>query len=153
LDVRLSAGTVEIFCRHNRVASHVRSHRPGHTTDPAHMPEPHRRHASWAPARIVSWAKKSGPSTAALAEGVLESRPHPEQGFRTCLGIIRLGERYGTERLEAAAARAVALRAYSYRTVEPILRSGLDKEPLPGDRPQLPPHPDHGNLRGPGYYQ
>ena len=153
LDVRLSAATVEIFCRHNRVASHVRSHRPGHTTDPAHMPEAHRRHASWTPARIVSWAKESGPSTAALAEAVLESRPHPEQGFRTCLGIIRLGERYGTERLEAAATRAVALRAYSYGTVQSILRSGLDKVPLPAGQPQLPPHPDHGNLRGPGYYR
>jgi len=153
LDVRMTTTTVEVFCRHNRVASHVRSRRPGYTTDPAHMPESHRRHASWTPSRILSWAKQAGPCTARLADAVLHSRPHPEQGFRTCLGIIRLGDRYGKERLEAAAARAVALRSYSYRSVESILRNGLDAQPLPAERPQLPPHPDHDNLRGPGYYQ
>jgi transposase len=153
LDVRVSAGTVEVFHKAKRVASHPRSFRPGYTTDPAHMPESHRRHASWTPARIVEWAKKTGPSTARLAEAVLASRPHPEQGFRTCLGIIRLGERYGADRLEAAAARALALRSYSYRSVESVLRCGLDRQPLPEERPELPPHPGHGNLRGPGYYQ
>ena len=91
LDVRLSARTVEVFHRHRRVASYPRSFTPGYTTDPAHMPDAHRRHASWTPARIVSWARKAGPATAKLAEAVLASRPHPEQGFRTCLGIVRLG--------------------------------------------------------------
>ncbi len=150
LEVRCSAATVEVFYRSARVASHVRSYRPGYTTDPAHMPASHRRHAAWTPARIVSWAAKAGPATARLAEAVLASKPHPEQGFRTCLGIVRLGEHYGTERLEAACSRALAMRSYSYRSVESMLRHGLDKQPV-----QLPlplTHPAHDNVRGPGYY-
>ena len=153
VDVRLSAATVEVFHHSRRVASHVRSHvRHGHTTDPAHMPESHRRHAEWTPQRITGWAGKTGPAAAGLVAKILESRPHPEQGYRAALGIIRLAGRYGPERAEAACARALALRAYSYRSVESILRGGLDRQPLPGDIPQLPPHPVHGNVRGPGYY-
>jgi transposase len=149
--VRSSAATVEVFYRSARVASHVRGYKPGYTTDPAHMPDSHRRHAAWTPARIVNWASKAGPATARLAEAVLASKPHPEQGFRTCLGIVRLGEHYGTDRLEAACTRALAMRSYSYRSVESILRHGLDKQPM-----QLPlplTHPDHDNVRGPGYYK
>jgi transposase len=151
VDVRLSAATVEVFSRHNRVASHVRSFAPGYTTDPAHMPESHRRHAAWTPSRIISWAERTGPATAKLAGAVLASRPHPEQGFRTCLGIVRLGERYGSARLEAACTRALAARAYTYRSVEPILRTGLDKKPLAAEHPP-PVHPHHDNVRGPSYY-
>ena len=151
VDVRLAAATVEVFFRHNRVASHVRGFKPGYTTDPAHMPESHRRHAAWTPSRIVSWAAHAGPATAKLAEAVLASRPHPEQGFRTCLGIVRLGERYGTDRLEAACTRALAVRAYTYRSVESMLRTGLDKKPLPAERTPAS-HPHHDNLRGPRYY-
>jgi transposase len=153
VEVRLSAATVEIFRHSRRVASHARSHvRHGHTTDPAHMPESHRRHAEWTPARITEWAAKTGPATAALVAGILESRPHPEQGYRAALGIIRLASRHGAERAEAACARALRLRSYSYRSVESILRTGLDRRPLPGDAPALAPHPAHDNVRGPGYY-
>jgi len=153
VDVRLSATAVEVFHRHRRVASHLRRHTPGHSTDPAHMPESHRRHASWTPGRIVAWAAKTGPATARLAEAVMAARPHPEQGFRSCLGIVRLGERYGAERLEAACERALAVRAHGYRSVESILRAGLDRQPLPPERPAPPPHPAHDNLRGPDYYR
>lgn len=145
---------VEIFLRGRRVASHLRSYVRGrHTTDPAHRPESHRRHLEWPPERIVSWAEKTGPETAALVKGVMESRPHPEQGYRTCLGIIRLGKRYGDRRLEAACGRALSVRALSYRSVESILKNGLDHKPLPtaGVRPADRRH--HENLRGPGYYQ
>jgi transposase len=153
VDVRLSAATVEVFHRSRRVASHVRSHvRHGHTTDPAHMPESHRQHAAWTPQRITGWAAKTGPATANLVEKIIASRPHPEQGYRAALGIIRLAGRYGAERAEAACARALALRSYSYRSVESILRTGLDRQPLPGDSPALPPHPAHVNVRGPDYY-
>ncbi len=151
LDVRTSASAVEVFHRGRRVASHPRAHRPGHTTEPAHMPSAHRRHASWTPVRVMAWAAKAGPSTAALAEAVMAARPHPEQGFRTCLGIVRLGERYGNDRLEAAAARALALRSYTYRSVEPVLRHGLDRQPLASERPPLA-HPAHANVRGAAYY-
>jgi transposase len=153
VDVRLSAATVEIFRNSARVASHPRSHvRHGYTTDPAHMPEAHRQHAAWTPQRITEWAARTGPSAARLVEAILASRPHPEQGYRAALGIIRLAGRYGSDRAEAACARALALRAHSYRSVESILRNGLDRQPLPGDAPGLPPHPAHANVRGPGYY-
>jgi transposase len=152
VEIRLSASTVEIFYRHRRVASHVRSYRSGYTTDPAHMPESHRRHASWTPSRVISWARQTGPSTAKLAEAIMAARPHPEQGFRSCMGIIRLGNRYGADRLEAACARALSVRSYRYRSVESILRAGLDKKPLTGDDPERT-HPTHDNLRGPEYYR
>lgn len=152
LDVRLSAAAVEVFHRHRRVASHLRRHTPGYSTDPAHMPESHRRHAAWTPGRIVAWAAQTGPATARLAETILAARRHPEQGFRSCLGIVRLAERYGTDRLEAACGRALAVRAHSYRSVESILRTGLDRQPLPPERPARM-HPSHVNLRGPDYYR
>lgn len=152
VDVRTGAATVEVFFSGRRVASHLRSFAPGrHTTDPAHMPESHRRHAEWTPSRIIAWAEKTGPSTAALATEIMATRTHPEQGYRSCLGIIRLGGRYGAERLEAACARALAARALSYRSVESILSHGLDRQPL-GERPAKA-HPPHGNLRGPEYYR
>ncbi len=152
VDLRASAATVEVFHRHRRVASHVRRYRPGYSTDPAHMPESHRRHGEWTPSRIVAWAAKTGPASAKLVEAIMAARPHPEQGFRSTLGIVGLGERYGKDRLEAAAERALAVRALSYRSVESILKNGLDRQPLPPERPARG-HPDHGNLRGPGYYQ
>ena len=150
--LRLSAATVEVFHKHRRVASHVRAYRPGFSTDTEHMPESHRRHREWSPSRIISWARTTGPATAKLVEQVMASRPHPEQGFRSCLGIIRLGERYGKDRLEAACERALAVRALSYRSIESILRSGLDRQPLPKEGPSRQ-HPDHRNLRGSDYYR
>ena len=99
------------------------------------MPESHRRHGAWSPSRIISWAATTGPGTAKLAEAIMAARPHPEQGFRSCLGIVRLGDRYGPQRLEAACQRALAVRAHSYRSVESILRTGLDREALPAKSP------------------
>src|ERR1035438_2492152 len=136
-----------------RQASHLRSFKRGQfTTDPAHMPESHRRYAQWTPSRIINWASTTGPSAAKLVEAIIKSRPHPEQGFRSALGIIRLADRYGTERVEAACGRALHLRAYSYRSVQSILVHGLDKQPLPEARPTRP-HPRHHNVRGATYYQ
>ena len=152
VDVRTGASTVEVFHSGRRVASHLRSFVPGrHTTDPAHMPDSHRRHAEWTPSRVIAWAEKTGPNTAALAKEIMAARAHPEQGYRSCLGIIRLGERYGAERLEAACARALAARALSYRSVESILSHGLDSQPL-GAGP-VRSHRRHQNLRGPEYYR
>jgi len=152
-EVRLSATTVEVMRRGRRIASHVRSYQRGrHTTDPAHMPDSHRRHQEWTPGRIISWAEKTGPATAQLTQGILESRPHPEQGFRSCLGILRLSDRYGADRVEAACQRALAVRAFSYRSLESILKTGLDRQPLPAPR-SLRTHRRHDNLRGAGYYQ
>ena len=152
-DVRLTASVVEIFLRARRIASHLRSYkRGGFTTDPTHMPESHRRHLEWTPSRIVSWAQKTGPATGEFAEGILNSRLHPEQGYRACLGIMGLGKRFGNERLEAACQRALSVRAFSYRSVESILKHGLDRQPLP-EQPRIRPHRLHENVRGPHYYK
>lgn len=151
LDVRVST-TVELILQGRRVASHLRSYRRGgYTTDPSHRPDSHRRYLEWPPSRILNWARKTGPNTARLAQGVLESRPHPEQGFRSCLGIVRLGDRYGAARLEAACERALAVQAFSYRSVQSILKNGLDQRPLPASGPNHPARL-HENLRGPAYY-
>ena len=154
VDVRLTVSTVEILLRGRRVASHLRSYQRGrHTTDPAHMPESHRRHSEWPPHRLLHWAEKTGPMTAAFFQGVMESRRHPEQGYRSCLGILRLGKHYGPQRLEAACKRALTVRAFSYRSVESILKNGLDSRPLPESTPSPPDRRQHDNLRGPDYYQ
>ncbi|MGH7416714.1 MAG: IS21 family transposase [Candidatus Rokuibacteriota bacterium] len=153
LDIRAGARVVEVFHRGRRVASHPRSVEQGRfTTLTEHMPEAHRRHATWTPGRIVAWAERTGPATADLVAAIMASRPHPEQGFRSCLGIMRLGRRYGEVRLEAACARALAIRGLSYRSVESILNAGLDGLPLPGDGPVLTIGV-HANVRGAGYYE
>jgi len=153
VDARLTGTTVEIFHRGHRVAAHLRSAVRGtHTTDPPHMPKAHQRHLEWTPARIITWARTLGPQTAALVEAILADRPHPEQGYRSCLGILRLAKRYGDTRLEAACARAVAVGARSYRHVDSILKHGLDHLVLPKVSPQLT-LPAHEHLRGPAYYQ
>ena len=115
--------------RGRRVASHARSRRRGgHTTVSEHMPEGHRAPAEWTPQRLVRWAGKAGPSTAALVKHILAARVHPEQGFRSCLGLMRLGKRFGEKRLEAACRRALALGAHAYKNVEAILKNGLGSQ-------------------------
>ncbi len=152
VEARLTAQTVEIFHRGKRVASHRRSRERGrHTTVAEHMPRPHREFAEWTPRRLVAWAAKTGPDTATLIERILSLRAHPQQGFRSCLGILRLGQRYGNDRLEAACRRALHIGSARYKSIESILRHGLDREPLP--EPSRPARPiDHANVRGSKYY-
>jgi transposase len=155
VEVRTTALTVEIFHRGQRVASHLRSAARGqHTTITAHMPKAHQRHRDWSPSRIVAWAASIGPHTAQLAQAILAARPHPEQGYRSCLGLFRLGRRDGAARLEAACARALAVGARSYRHVDAILKHGLDRVPLPA-ADVAPPAPPvvHDQVRGATYYQ
>ncbi len=152
LDLRATAGTVECFHRGRRVASHRRSRARGrHTTVPEHMPRAHREHLAWTPKRLVRWAEKTGESTRGVVEAILSSRPHPQQGFRSCLGLLRLGKRYGADRLEAACRRALAIRSTSYKSVQSILKTGLDGQPLPVAAAETPPI-EHGNVRGAAYY-
>ena len=153
LDVRVSATTVEVFQRGTRLWVHRRSHHAGFTTIPEHMPHAHRAHLEWSPSRLIRWGATVGPHTAALVEQILASRPHPEQGYRSCLGLLRLAKQYGPERVEAASARAVAVGARSYRHVEAMLKHGLDRVPLDADPPSPSPRPTHANVRGPVYYQ
>jgi transposase len=154
VEARLTARTIELFHKGERVAVHVRGGARGrHTTLPEHMPQAHRRHAEWSIERIGREAAAIGPATAALTARILESRPHPEQGFRACLGILRLRRTYGGDRLEAACARGLEIGARSYGSIASILQHGLDRQPSPKpargneDLPLL-----HPNIRGPGYY-
>ncbi len=152
LDVRYTANTVECFSKGKRVASHLRSHIKGHhTTLPEHMPEAHRQYGNWSPQRLIRWAEKSGPATGKLIADILNSRRHPQQGFRSCLGILRLGKSYGEDRLEGACRRALMLNAHSVKSVESILKHGLDDKPLP-EQQELPLPTDHDNIRGSSYY-
>ncbi len=149
----MTATTVEVFHKGNRVASHERSYHQGqHTTVRDHMPPAHRRWAEWTPERIRNWAAKVGPATARLAERIMETRLHPQQGFRACLGLVRLAKTYGNERIEAASTRALAVGAYSYRSMASILKLGLDQQPLPGTSTEPSKPVEHENVRGPDYY-
>ena len=152
LDVRVTEGTVEAFHRGERVASHPRAlHRCGHTTLPEHMPSAHRRHAQWTPARLLEEAARIGPSAVALCEAVMTARPHPEQGFRTCLGILALARTYGAARLDAACGRGASIRARSVASIRSILQNGLERAFLEDEADRRPP-PLHGNVRGGGYF-
>src|SRR6516164_8949400 len=131
LDIRVSATTVEVFQGGTRLWVHRRNHHVGgFTTIREHMPHAHRAHLEWSPSRLIRWGATVGPQTAALVEQILASRPHPEQGYRSCLGLLRLTKQYGAARVEAASARAVAVGARSYRHVAAMLKHGLDRVPL-----------------------
>jgi transposase len=154
VDVRLTATTVEVLFKNKRVASHRKNPRPGaFTTLDQHMPEAHRRYLQWTPSRIINWAAKNGPNTQSLVSRIIDSRPHPEQGFRSCLGIIRLATRYSPQRLEKACLRALHIKALSYRSVESILKNQLDQQPLPFDETEHSSSGStHRNVRGKHYY-
>jgi transposase len=152
VEVRVTEATIEVFHRGTRVASHARSPVPHrHTTIPEHMPSAHRRYAFWTPARVLEAAEKIGPSTIALCEAIMRAKPHPEQGFRSCLGILSLARAYGPTRLDAACRRGISIGAMSYRSIASILQNGLDKAFLADAVPEPDPI-RHGNIRGQGYY-
>ena len=153
VDARWTAATVEIFHRSLRVASHARSTVPYQaTTQDGHRPKSHRAHLEWTPSRMIEWAATTGPATAKLVETILASKPHPEAGYRSCLGVIRLGKTYSLQRLEAAARRALHLRACSYPSIKSILACGLDRQPLPQEAAPSGPPIQHPNIRGAGYF-
>jgi transposase len=152
LEARITTGAVEVLHSGRRVAAHRRSHRKGgFTTDPGHRPKSHQKHLEWTPSRIIAWAEKTGPRTGHLARAILESKPHPEQGYRACLGLMRLGNSYSPERLEAACDRALRIRSHSFRSVKSILQNGLDRIPLE-EQAQLDLPQDHEHVRGGAYY-
>jgi transposase len=152
LEARATATTVELFLRGNRVASHPRGLRAGHTTLAEHMPSSHRAHAEWTPSRFLQWAGEVGPMTQALVQAILEERPHPEMGYRSCLGILRLSKKYGPQKLEQACTRALRVRARSYRHVATMLEKGLESAPLPSDEAPIGAPLLHENIRGRDYY-
>ena len=151
VDVRSTAATVEIFHRGERLASHPRCRLPGrHTTVAVHLAPAHQAVAGWNAPRFLEWAARIGPHTQTTIERVLRARTHPQQGYRTALGILRLAKAYGTERLEAACQRAARLQAISYRSLASILKHGLDRQTTAPVRAALPLQ--HANVRGPSYY-
>lgn len=152
LDARYTETTVECYHRNQRVASHPRSWKVGqHTTQRAHMPESHQQYGDWSPERLVNWARQYGAGTAEIITQLLQSRHHPVQAYRSCLGVLRLGKTYGDDRLEAACQRALVLGTCRYKSIDSILKHGLDqhREPPESDSP-VPEN--HDNIRGPSYY-
>ena len=149
---RYTETTVEVFHRDNRVATHPRVPPDSrkHNTLPEHMPSSHRRFADWTLERIKRQAGEVGPNTSALLDIILRERPHPEQGFRSCIGIIRLAERFGRQRVDAACGRALEIRSRSYKSVKSILQNRLDRKRLENaaDEPAIL----HNNIRGRNYY-
>jgi transposase len=153
VDIRLTATTVEILFKNTRISSHARSyHKGSFTTVKEHMPKSHQRYLEWTPSRLLHWAEKIGPNTGQLVTHILQNRPHPEQGFRSCLGIMRLANRYSPQRLEAACTRALSIKTYSFKSVESILKNSLDQQPLLFDAPDQQPPAPHSNIRGKHYY-
>jgi transposase len=150
--VRYTESTVEVFHRDNRVAVHPRIPLNGrkYSTLPDHMPSSHRHFADWTLEKIKRQASEIGPNTAALVEIILRERPHPEQGFRSCIGIIRLAKMYGRQRLDAACERALDVPSHSYRSVKSILQNSLDRKrpEKAADEPAIV----HSNIRGRNYY-
>ena len=152
VEVRSTPTTVEIFHRGQRVASHLRARGHGHTiTIAEHRPRSHQAHLEWTPSRMTHWAQSIGPHTARLFERILADKPHPEMGYRSCLGLIRLAGQYSSSRMEAAAKRALATGACRYQSVKSILKNSLDAV-LPVDLPPSSPPPPHDNIRGPEYF-
>jgi transposase len=152
LEARITRQTVELLHRGRRVASHALSNkRGGYTTAPEHMPASHRAHAEWTPGRLLNWAARIGPAVAALVRHLLETKPHPEQGYRACLGLLAAARKYGDARLEAACERALAIGSPTRRSVLSILAAGLDQKSLVTEDPEWQ-LPLHENVRGPKYY-
>jgi transposase len=153
VEARATARIVEVFFKGRRVASHTRLTGRGRcATQVAHMPRAHRAHAEWTPSRLIAWAAQSGPATGRVVAGILAQRAHPEQGYRACLGLMRLARLHGADRLDAACARAERLRSYRYRTVAHILIHQQDRLPLEDPAPARPAL-THENVRGATYYE
>jgi transposase len=156
LELRVTATTVECFFKGKRVASHLRAAKRGrHTTVSAHMPESHRRHMQWTPGRLLNWALSIGPATRDVVKWQLENRPHPEQGYRACLGLLNLAKHYGEARLEAACKRALAIGSPRRRSIKSILEAKLDQHPelFPADNHVATRLPAHSNVRGADYFR
>jgi transposase len=151
LEARVTARVVECFHKSRRVASHVRSSERGrHTTASEHMPKAHQAYLEWTPERIAQWTGQAGRATRELVDRIIASKPHPQQGFRSALGIMRLGKIYGPERLEAASERALRFGALSYRSLASILKCGLDHAADTAAESRTIAHP---NIRGAAYFE
>jgi transposase len=152
VEVRYTPTTVEVFYKGNRIASHARSQAKWkYSTLPEHMPEKHRQHVSWTPERMSGWAAQAGPKTKEVADAVMASKPHPQQAYKSVLGLIRMGQSFGPDRLEAACSRAIAIGSPNYSSIKSILKRSLDRAGQI-DLQSLNSLPSHSNIRGPEYF-
>jgi transposase len=153
---RATHRTVELLHKNKRVASHARSFvKYAYTTNPEHRPASHRAHLEWTPSRLIQWGGTIGPHAAALVEHVIRSKPHPEQGYRSALGLLRLADKHGKERLERACDKAFRIGSPSYITVKTMLKRRMESAPLRGEPGAGVDHSEHlgaANVRGRGYY-
>jgi transposase len=156
---RATSTTIELFLKGKRVASHPRSYaKYQHSTVPEHRPASHRAHLEWTPSRLIDWGRSIGPHTGALIEQVIGSKPHPEQGYRSALGILRLANKHGKPRLELACAKAFAIGSPSYKTVKTMLDQRMEAAPLRDQARRTDSSEDISsllgavNVRGSGYY-
>jgi len=152
LDVRLTDTSVEVMHKGQRVAVHSRRSPGRFSTLVDHMPRSHRAHQEWSPGRFLNWAQQVGPCTRQVVQQQLEDRPHPEHGYRACLGLLSLSRRYSKARLEKACERALAIRSINYQSIASILKQGLDQQALDSDADLQTDLPLHGNVRGADYY-
>lgn len=153
VELRFTETVVEILFNNNRVASHKRSFKQGgYTTLPEHMPPSHQKYVQWTPERMASWAGEAGPATAAVAQAIMDSKSHPEQGFKSVLGMIRLGGNYGKDRLERCCEKALTFGSPTYRSIKSMLKLGIDKQPVIA-REEVGKAIEHANIRGKEYYQ
>ena len=159
IEVRFTAATIECFFKGKRIAAHARAHSRGrHTTLAEHMPESHRKHSEWSPGRLLNWGLSIGPATRDVVKWQLENRPHPEQGYRACLGLLNLAKHYSAGRLEAACRRVLAMGSPTRKRIKSILEAKLDQHPelFPtpaSEMPAAPPPPVHTNVRGAAYFR
>jgi len=152
VEVHLTAETIEVLHRGVRGNFPCPSYETGKaTTLTGHMPKAHQKYSGRTPSSLMEDAARIGPATGQLVEAILATKRHPEMGYRSCPGILRLAKIYPAERMEAAARRALRARAYNYQSMESILRNQLDRLPLPGS-PSVPPSPEHENIRGADYF-
>jgi transposase len=154
VDIRYTSTLVEILHKGRRVGLHQRL--LGNTrfvTEPGHRPKAHQRWADWSPSRLIKWGEGVGANVGVFISEVLEARPHPEQGYRSCMGVMRLVKRFGPARTEAACKRALALKSYSYKSIESMLRTGVESLPLKQSSAATMSPREHVNIRGPSYYK
>jgi transposase len=151
--VRMTVTMVEILHKGKRVAVHRRSkRRGGYTTDPSHRPKSHEKHLEWTPSRLIKWGASIGPSTGAVVEEIMRLKPHPEMGYRACLGVMSLGKKYGNDRLENASLRAVRTGTTTYTSLKSILKNSLDQSPVTDEPTETRLPKMHENIRGSAYY-
>ena len=152
VEIRSTPTTVEILHKGTRIASHLRCRGRGQViTNEEHRPKSHRAHLEWTPSRMAHWAETIGPHTGRLFQRIMNDKPHPEMGYRGCLGIIRLAEKYSVRRVEAAAELALLTGACRYKSMESILRNSLDR--MPPSSPPPASTPTHDNIRGSEYFE